>query len=383
MKILLVSSSVLPYPGGSSVIVEQLAQNFSRHELLVLGSAPLLGRQYLERPSDMPAFLSFPCEFSLWGRGHRYFKWLLRYQFKPLVQRVEQLVRENDIDYIIGVYPNDFFCHAACRAAQNLKIPFSSYFHNTYVENTNITDPKAQDIQDEIFSQSEHIFVMSKGMQRFYEEKYQLAKFVPLVHTFDVYPPDASLSGLPGVDKEVYQLVAIGNFNESNIEATRRFLRAIENNQRYELNVYTHVPPMLLRQRGLDTSSFHLRGFVKPEEVHNVLQQYDICVLTHGFTGGYGEVEYRTIFPTRTIPMLLSGKPILAHSPPNSFLNDFISENRCASLVDEASESSIIATLDHLSGSLEQQEQLVQAARKTAEQFYGPNVVQTLKEKLA
>lgn len=379
----MVSRSVLPYPGGSSVIVEQLAQNFRKDELIVLGGAPLFQRKYLERPADHPEFIDFPCEFTLWGRGYRYFKWMLRFQFKPLVRKIEQLVRERKIDYIIGVYPTDFFCHAACRAAQNLGIPFSSYFHNTYVENTNITDPRAQDIQDEIFAQSEHIFVMSKGMQRFYEEKYQLDKFVPLVHTFDAYPPAESLSGLPGTDKALYQLVAIGNFNESNIEATSRFLRAIKANDRYELNVYTHVPEVLLRQRGLDTSAFHLRGFVKPEEVHDVLQQYDICVLTHGFSGGYGEVEYRTIFPTRTIPMLLSGKPIFAHSPPNSFLNDFISENRCASLVDEASESSIIDTLDHLSGSLEQQEKLVQAARKTAEQFYGPNVVQTLKEKLA
>ncbi len=174
MRILLVSHSVLPYPGGSSVVVEKLAQNFSRDELIVLGGAPLFLRKQQERSAKGPVFIEFPNELSFLGRGAQYFKWIQRYQFKPLVRKIEQLIVEREIDYVIGVYPTDFFCHAACRAAKNLGLPFSSYFHNTYVENTNISNPRAQDIQDEIFAQSEYIFVISKGMQRFYQKKYHL-----------------------------------------------------------------------------------------------------------------------------------------------------------------------------------------------------------------
>ena len=39
MKILLVSWSILPYAGGSSIIVENLAKNFRKEELIVLGSS--------------------------------------------------------------------------------------------------------------------------------------------------------------------------------------------------------------------------------------------------------------------------------------------------------------------------------------------------------
>jgi glycosyltransferase involved in cell wall biosynthesis len=382
MKILMVSRSVLPYPGGSSVIVEQLAQNFSRDELVVLGGAPFFQQKTLERPASSPEFIYFPCEFTLWGRGYHYFKWMLRWQFRPLINKIKQLVAEHQIDYIIGVFPTDFFCHAACRAAQELGIPFSSYFHNTYLENAKITDPKAPAIQAEIFENSEHIFVMSKGMQTFYEEKYGLSKFVPLVHTFDNYPDPNALTGIPGVQKERYRLVAIGNFNESNMDASSRLVRALKNNPKYELHLYTHVPELLLQQRGLDTSGIHHEGFVRPEEVHEKLQQYDICVLTHGFTGDYGEVEYRTIFPTRTIPFLLSGKPIFAHSPPASFLNDFIHENKCAELVDTADEEAIIAGLDRITNNLNRQHELVAAAAQTAQQFYGPEVVKVLQDRI-
>ena len=113
-----------------------------------------------------------------------------------------------------------------------------------------------------------------------------------------------------------------------------------------------------------------------------MIQQYDICILTHGFTGGYGEVEYKTIFPTRTIPLLLSGKPILAHSPEGSFLNDFIQEHRCAHLVDRAEEEAIIEGLEKISGDLDYQQRLAAQAAETARMFYGPQVVADLKNHL-
>jgi glycosyltransferase involved in cell wall biosynthesis len=381
MKILLVSWSVLPRPGGSSVIVEQLARNFNAQELIVLG-----GKDWSEpkmvRDERSPCFLYSFTEFHFLGRGHRFFAGLRKWRFNPLVEEIKTVIREEKIDYVIGVYPDDFYCYAACKAAKSTGVPFSSYFHNTYVENTAIRDPEANKVQTEIFANSEFVFVMSKGMQRFYEEKYRLPRVIPLVHTFNDFPAENTLSGIPGSGKKQYKLVAIGNFNESNMEATIRFARAVGHDNRFTLSLYTHVPKLLLQKRGLDTRLIEHKGFVSPDQVHQILQHYDIAVLTHGFTGGYGEVEYRTIFPTRTIPLLLSGKPIIAHSPAGSFLNDFIRENQCAALVDQAEAHAIIRGLERIIDDEEYQQVLVDNARLAAQQFYGPEVVQNLKNVL-
>ncbi len=383
MKILMVSWSILPRAGGSSVIVENLAQNFQGSELVVLGGSSILGAKPLERQAGGPKFVYFSSEIDLGGRGARFFKSIRQWRFQPLVEKIKALIVEEKIDYVIGVYPDDLFCLAACRAAQQQQVPFSSYFHNTYVENTNISNPKAVEIQKQIFDHSEQIFVMSKGMQAFYEEKYQGHRFIPLVHTFNEYPDLSRLSGVPGEGKSRYELVAIGNFNESNLEATRRLVKTIADREKYGLNLYTHVPKLLLQKRGLNTSAIEHQGFLQPDQVHGALQKYDIAVLTHGFTGGYGEIEYRTIFPTRTIPLLLSGKPILAHSPPGSFLNDFIRENACAELIETPSEDAVLEGLERIANDEAYQKQLVAAARKTAEQFYGPNVVKLLQNTLS
>ena len=382
MKILLVSWSTLPNKGGSSIIVENLAKNFSDKEMIVLGSRQWMQDTHVDRPKGIARFQYFFSEMYFMGRGYRYFTWFRKWRFRPLVKKIKQIISEEKITHVIGVYPNPFYCHAANIAAQEMQVAFSSYFHNTYIENIAITDPNAPKIQGEIFSNSEHVFVMSKGMQRFYEEKYKLKKFVPLVHTFNEFPNEKTLTGLPSENKTHYKLVAIGNFNESNLDATRRLISAIKDNPKYSLSLFTHVPKVLLRSRGIDTDAIDYQGFVSPDEVHVKLQDYDICVLTHGFTGGYGEVEYRTIFPTRTIPFLLSGKPIFAHSPKGSFLNDFILENNCAELIDTADENAIIAGLDRISNSEAYQAELVQASKQTAQLFYGAHVVEKLKSTL-
>lgn len=382
MKILLVSWSILPQSGGTSVIVENLAKNFSKDEMIVLGAKTMFQKNDVHRNTDQAEFRYFFSEMYLFGRGYRYFIWFRKWRYRPLVNYIKKTIIEEKIDHVIGVYPNPFYCLAACQAAKDLNIPYSSYFHNTYTDNIAIVAPEAEAIQAEIFDYSTHIFVMSKGMERFYQQKYQLNKFIPLVHTFEKYPDKNKLTGIPKAYKKHYKLVAIGNFNESNLDATKRFLTAIKDDERFSLSVYTHVPKILLQKRGLDTSLFDYKGSVKPEEIHSILQDYDICVLTHGFTGGYGEIEYQTIFPTRTIPFLLSGKPILAHSPKGSFLNDFIHENKCAALVDEANEQAIINTLEHLCSNESYQAKLVAAAQKTSEQFYGPNVAKFLKQTL-
>lgn len=375
MKILLVSSSILPQSGGSSIIVENLAKNFTSDQMIVLGSSMLNQKNNVARKTGGPVFYYFFSELSIFGRGARFFDWFRRWMFKPLVRKIKRLIVQEGITHVVGVYPNQFYCLAACQAAKAMKVPFSSYFHNTYVENVAIKDPNAQKQQDEIFEYSDQVFVMSKGMQRFYQEKYRSDKFIPLVHTFDEYPNTKNNSILPGAGKEKYNLVAIGNFNQSNLDATKRLVDAVRKSDRYTLTLYTHVPKILLSQRGLDTSAFEYKGSIGPDEIHSALQQYDICVLTHGFEGDYGEVEYKTIFPTRTIPLLLSGKPIFAHSPKESFLNSFLIENQCAELVDEAEVSKIIDGLDKLANDANYQKQLTEKAVKAADQFYGQHVV--------
>ena len=133
MKILLVSWSILPRSGGSSVIVENLAKHFEREELVVLGGRELFLSKDVDRNPQRAQFLYFWSEITILGTGARFFEWFARWRFNALLSKIEKLITENKIDHVIGVYPNSLYCLAAARAAKNKNIHFSSYFHAMFL----------------------------------------------------------------------------------------------------------------------------------------------------------------------------------------------------------------------------------------------------------
>jgi hypothetical protein len=383
-KVLVVSQSVYPDRCAAALVMEKLACQFSRDEMVLVGELGMFNTPENGRAPTSPQCSYIRSRFSLMGRGARFFEPLRRQLLPAIVRRICDVAQRERCNYIIGVYPDEMYCYAAFRASLELGIPFSSYFHNTYLDNAAIDGRRATEIQAKIFERSEYVFVMSEGMKRCYDEKYGSGKFVPLVHTFEEYPP---LEPVPAefAKNGRIRLVLYGNFNESNMDATCRLIDAVKHEGRYDVNLYTDVPRLLLRQRGMDISAVVYRGSLGHlgfADLFAELRQYDMVVLTHGFKGAYGDVEYQTIFPTRTIPMLLSGRPILVHSPPGAYLTEFFRENKCAVVVDEPSHAAIRCGLKRIEDDAPLRTELVIRAMSSAEPFYGPRVADFLRDKL-
>jgi hypothetical protein len=381
-KVLVVSLAAYPLRAGSAVIMENLARQFSREEMVVFSELSMFGKPLSDRPLNSPEFHYFRSGISLFGRGARFFESLRWRLFPRLVVQTCQLATSLNCTHILGVYPDDMYCYAAQQAAEKLGLPFSTYFHNTYLDNAAISKKRAAEIQPQLLARSDCVFVMSEAMKRFYEEKYRLPNCVPLVHSFAEFPPvEHDLTCKMACNGRI-RLVLIGNFNQSNIEATKRFVDAVSKDRRFEINFYTDVPKVLLRRRGIDLNKIRYRGYVEDTLLVEELRKYDIIVLTHGFSGDYGDVEYRTIFPTRTIPMLLSGRPILVHSPPAAYLTEYFCENQCAIVVDEPSEDAILSGLQRIADDTLLRAGLVKRANVAAKEFYGPRVAAVLRYKL-
>lgn len=385
MKILFVSFAILPNRGAASFVTESLANNFSKNEMTVIGEQILfLGRK--KRSGDIPNYYYARTNFSYQGKGKRFFlplRWLL---FPFLLLRMHQVIKREKCEYVLGTFPDNYYLYASYLVAKWNKLGFSSYFHNTYLENrpeNTIHGRFARRIQPKIFDYSDYIFVMSEGMQSYYEDRYpEIRKFTPLIHTFEEWPEREKPVDFD-TPKERYDLLLIGNFNESNVEATGRLVEALKEDPRVNIKMFTHVQKPLLKMRGINADAIDYRGFVKQEDFYKELMDNDICVLTHGFTGGYSEAEYETIFPTRTINFLISGLPIFAHSPANSFLSRFLKKYDCAEVVDVADPQLVKERVNYLLDHPERRKELAENARKTAETFYGPNVAKFLQDKLA
>ena len=244
MRILVASWGIPPLKSGSAFVIDNLSSQFTKDEMVILGGRTILGKASVRSP-ELPAYHYQFTELNLFGRGARFlapFRWML---FPFLLLKLNRLFKRTKCDYIVGVFPDEFFCFASYLVAKMNGARFSSYFHNTYIENRKgIGLAMGKRIQKSIFDHSESIFVMSEGMEHYYNDTYGYDKLRVLPHTFRDYAPIQEYK--VSQSRTTWNMVLIGNLNRSNIEATSRFMDAIQDDVRFTLSVYTPVPRMLL-----------------------------------------------------------------------------------------------------------------------------------------
>jgi len=170
-----------------------------------------------------------------------------------------------------------------------------------------------------------------------------------------------------------------GSLNQSCLDASLRLFKLIMANPNYELHVFTK-DINLLDHYNIKGENVTQYGFVPWNEFLSKLPEFDIMLLPHGFEGGQTEAEYRTIFPTRTIPLLYSNRPILAHSPPHAFLTNFLKKHDCAEVVDTKDPQAIQAAIDRLIQNNERSSQLTKNALNTSAFFDIKRTGKKLKE---
>jgi glycosyltransferase involved in cell wall biosynthesis len=376
-KILLVSWCLAPLLTGSAVIVENLAAQFRRDELVLAGERPASWNREA-RSASMPRTYHVSREWTWPRRGRRFVLWVRWFTLPIVARRLWNIIRREQCSIVLAIYPSAFYLCAAYLAARLSGATFYPYYHNTYLENCRgLSRHFARWLQARTFT-AKTVFVMSAGMQRFLEPYYPGVKFVPLVHTFT---DDLDPHPVAGSVRSPVRIAFLGNVNDSNREALVRCVAMIRDRGDCELTIYTGTALWAFAKTGIAGPKVQIDQ-VPYDQVVEALRQHDVLLLPHGFEGGYSAAEYATIFPTRTISYLVAGRPILAHSPPHAFLTQWLKENDCAEVVDEKSSERLSFALDNLIANPLRRTELVQNALLAARQFRPAEVIGVLRREL-
>lgn len=310
-------------------------------------------------------------------RGQRYFTWLRWLLIPRMASRLMKLARSQECEAIFGHFPDEHCLCAAFLASRRLGVPLFPFFHNTYRENRRgIAFWLASWLQCRVFRSAPLVFVMSEGMKEEWQRIYPGHRFEPLVHTFQGEIP--RFERLPPLDPARVRLGFLGSIGEANLDALGRLCALVDVSPDLFLNIYSGTPKWFLEKQQL--LGLHIRHEQPADEVlQSKFRENDLLVLPHGLTGGLSAIEYRTIFPTRTIPYLLSGRPILAHSSRGSFLSRWLKKHDCAEVVEDPDPDALRAAIDRLCRDEARREQLVRNALLAAEQFRAERVVDDMK----
>jgi len=368
-KLLVVSANIHPAPTGSAVIVENIASTFAASEMVLLGDGKI------EKPHSIngQAITHYTDpNISIRGKGQIYLRWA---NLNKLVRRITDLAQSEQCTAILAIFPDEFYMYAAYKVSKKLNLPFYTWFHNTYLDNREgIFKTLAKRLQPRFFAHAHTNFVMSDGMLNFFNEKYPEHYFRTLQHGFQI--PNVTYTPYSPIRSKI-RFMYSGSINESCLDATVRLFEVIRKHSNYELHIYGNESTV--KYYNIDTTGFVMHGFVPWNEFVSAFKNYDIMLVPHGFDGERTEIEYKTIFPTRTIPLLYSNRPILAHSPKDVFLTDFLRENDCAEIVDEKDENAINAAIHRLLTDEKRREEVVRNAIRTSKIFDLKKVAQQLR----
>jgi glycosyltransferase involved in cell wall biosynthesis len=374
-KILLVSWTLPPEPTGSAVIVGNLAKQFRSSEMVIVGERPGRSPDVIWS-DDWPRLVHIALGWPVDWRGAR---WWRRLQMPYMLFRSLLLAIRHRCNNVMAVFPNEEYVLVGYLTALLTGGAFYPYFHNTWLENRNgRTRGFSRWLQSHVFARADHVFVMSEGMLELYRERYPGLKCSALLHSFNEEIPAFSPPPEPG---SPLQLTICGNINESRRDAAVRAGEAIADVHDTELTLLTGISRAYLEGIGLLREGVGYET-VSRDDVLNRLRQADIVVLPHGFTGGYSEEEYRTIFPTRTIEYLICGRPILAHSPADSYLTRFLKEHECALVVDNPSVPELVEAIERLRSDAVLRSRLTRNALRAAKLFESKSVAAEFRAKL-
>lgn len=379
LKVLVVAVSLPPMPHAVAFVVENLSRQFSKEDLLIAGEFRSGNKGYV-RPADVPQIEYVSKEWTWPKRGQKYVRWLRWIETPAIVRRLRKLIRQQKTDAVLAIFPDERLLLAAHLAAKREGVAYFPWYHNTYAENRRgLAKIFGNWLQPKTFAATDIVFVMSEGMQTAWQRSYPGVRFEPLVHTFsdDLPKPEP----LPPVHYPT-RTVFLGNLNDSNLEAMGRMRDLVNESDDFRMMVYSGSSPWFFQKVGICGPHITHEN-ISDEALMNGLKSHDILLLPHGFTGNADPIEYETIFPTRTIPYLLAGRPILAHTPPHAFLTRWLRRHDCAEIVDTPDMNALRAAANRLRTDDARREELVRNARKAVEMFHAPRVMREFREMIA
>lgn len=308
-----------PYVGGSSIMMDNLLRSYKGEVLAVAGF------QEANDPDFVPGC---PCERmsapridalrKRWNHLGRFrlFRWHVSRYLKKQMKKYRPTV-------VMGTFPDPDFFLGAFHAARELNIPFYTYMHDLWEENA--TGPRheysrnlARQWERRVLMESKRVFCITDSQGEYYKEKYGIPSYEVLPHAV----AHSAIGSLPtgigpaGKDRTVLFVGMVSRqMNEDALKVLAKATELLPADVKFRMA--TTATPETLAQLGV-VSSRLVAGRVPKSEIQQVQRDANILLAPLSFKNG-SDSEVRTVFSTKLLEYMSSGRPILVFAPSWSF----------------------------------------------------------------
>lgn len=286
--------------------------------------------------------------------------------------RIYRLLKQKKPTAVFAAFaPNGAFFVATYIACKKLNIPFWGHIHDLWLENTKPGTPArkiAEKWEPIIFKGAEKICCMTEHQLEYYKKKYP--------RTYDFIPhcvKDAKIS-LNDLTNNLAKkqlrpektILYTGNISHvMNLDAMQTFVKAVDLlPAHYKVKMFTGFNAESAKPLGLFNPRIEYK-WVSVEEAKKNQENADLLFLPLSFKNG-GAEEVDTVFATKTLDYLLSGTPILVHSPESSYHTWSARKNGWGYVVSEDSPEALANGIIDLLKKKDLQKTIIQSAYNEA-----------------
>jgi glycosyltransferase involved in cell wall biosynthesis len=368
-KFALISHVLPPSPSGQSVVIERLLRDVPEEHYTLINSKPANLTKNLI--SSLPSKIHHLKDSIHSERFHRfsvifYFANFIR-SFLRGWQIAKIAIREN-CEILIGCSGDLYDLPATF---------FASYFTHSKFFGYYFDDYKFQwvDKKQRLFASTSEKYLLGrmKGLivpNDFLQKQILKRRFI---RTIVVSNPadDNSISTTNRKIAPPYQIIYTGSVYHVNIEAIKNIIHALDliEGKLIELHIYTSQPKEVLESFNISGKNIKYNYHVPPNEIAKIQESAFLLLVPFSSNSPIPEVIH-TSAPGKLGDYLVSGVPILALAPSDSFISEFLKENICGLAV-SSNNPHLIANkiLDLMESEETRKEFVLNAGRVAKKQF--------------
>ncbi|MFN6358134.1 MAG: glycosyltransferase [Bacteroidota bacterium] len=365
-KLLIISQALAPSVGGSPILMNNLFSSY-QGEVYAISGYPGARIDKDFKPAFQTKYFN-PPKIPIIGKYiERYHDNILKYVHPILIKRMVHEIRKYNPDIVFSHCPDIDYFICAYQAAVLCKVPFYSHMHDLWEENhgpDTYIGKMAIRWEKEIFSNSTRVFCMTSVQQDHYYKKYKI-KTDLLPHTI----PDKILDETLAVfnDTTDNSLLFTGTVSKvMNLDSLRVLSDATSELKKHmKIILCTSATHNEFNTWNIKSNDWEIK-WMSRNEVQALQKQSAILFAPLSCKNG-GMDEIRTVFSTKILEYLISGRPILVFAPKGSFHEISATDGNWGLVVNEDNPDKLIKEALRLLNDKGLQKQLVEGAFREAQ----------------
>jgi glycosyltransferase involved in cell wall biosynthesis len=343
LKLALLSHILPPSPSGQATILHRLLRTVPSSDYCLISREDYSREDLAEHKGRLPARYYYLPPESQFSRPNRFGLYRVRdlanivSQVYRRARRVAEVVKQENCGAVMACSGDVIDIPAGYLASRWARVPFYAYLFDDYLYQW--TRPLhrlfVKYAEPILIKRAAGVIVPNEFLRDEYRRRYGVEATV--IHN-PYQTEEAEEETVAGMSqsKDEVRIVYTGAVYHAHFDAFRNLVAAIGQlgQLKVRLHLYTAQPREVLDRENIRGPIVY-HDHVSPEEARTVQRRADILFLPLAFVSEIPEV-LKTSAPGKMGEYLASGRPILAHAPPWSFVSWYFRKHECGMVVDES-----------------------------------------------